>query len=640
MSPCIIFFRRLLLCLTLPFAFFTSVALADDFLPPEKAFAFSAKALDGNTVHLHWDIAPGYHLYKDRINVTTDAAKLKWQALILPQGEQQFDPAFNKTMTVYQRSLDLDLHITEGKPAMLITVGWQGCADAGLCYAPATSQLQLALTGWGAAKNLVTRTETQTETQAETPAETGTGTGTASVTTAVTLSSAQKTSITASTATDSIASTLASGSLLRTMGVFWLAGLLLAFTPCVLPMVPILSSLIAGQTGHVSRSKGFGLSLAYSLGMALVYAGFGVAAGLAGEGLAAALQNPWVLGGFALLLSTLALSMFGFYELQMPSAIQSRATQWSNSFKGGSFIGVFIMGGVSALVVGPCVAAPLAGALVYISQTHDVVLGGLALFSMALGMGVPLLLVGVSAGSLLPRAGSWMERVKQVFGMMLLAVAIWIASPVLPVAIHMMLWAVWLTTGAALLGAFGTAPAQKATKPAARAAGLGLTALALVLLIGAASGGQSILQPLGHIRTAQATGTSGAASGTASSAGLPFQRIANVKDLDAALVQAQQKGQHVMLDFYADWCVACKELESFTFSSQNVQQRLGAVKLLQVDVTANSAEDKALLKRFSLFGPPGIVFFDGASAAKITHKVIGYQAPAEFMASLSRAAIP
>ena len=197
------------------------------------------------------------------------------------------------------------------------------------------------------------------------------------------------------------------------MGVFWLAGLLLAFTPCVLPMVPILSSLIAGQTGPVSRSKGFGLALAYSLGMALIYAGFGVAAGLAGEGLAAALQNPWVLGGFALLLSTLAMSMFGFYELQMPSAIQSRATEWSNSFQGGSFIGVFIMGGVSALVVGPCVAAPLAGALVYISQTHDVVLGGLALFAMALGMSVPLLLVGVSAGSLLPRAGAWMDRVNR-----------------------------------------------------------------------------------------------------------------------------------------------------------------------------------------------------------------------------------
>ena len=423
------------------------------------------------------------------------------------------------------------------------------------------------------------------------------------------------------------------------MGVFWLAGLLLAFTPCVLPMVPILSSLIAGQTGTVSRGKGLSLALAYSLGMALIYAGFGVAAGLAGEGLAAALQNPWVLGGFALMLSALSLSMFGFYELQMPSAIQSRATEWSNSFKGGSYVGVFIMGGVSALVVGPCVAAPLAGALVYISQTRDVLLGGLALFAMALGMSVPLLLVGVSAGSLLPRAGAWMERVKQVFGMMLLGVAIWMVSPVLPGAVHMLLWAAWLLTAAALLGIFGPSTPQHSRTPVmARSTGFGLLAMAALLLIGAASGGQSVLQPLLHIRSAQAEGLPGA--GTVTHTGLKFERIANVEALDAALTQAQQKGQTVMLDFYADWCVSCKEFESFTFSNAEVQKRLGPVRLLQADVTANNAADKALLKRFNLFGPPGIVFFDGAAQAKIVHKVVGYQNAADFLVSLSSAAIP
>lgn len=423
---------------------------------------------------------------------------------------------------------------------------------------------------------------------------------------------------------------------MQTLGAFLLAGLLLAFTPCVLPMVPILSSLIAGQTGPVSRGKGFGLSLAYALGMALVYAGFGVAAGLAGEGLAAALQNPWVLGAFALLLSSLAMSMFGFYELQMPSFIQSRATEWSNSFKGGSFVGVFIMGGVSALVVGPCVAAPLAGALVYISQTRDVVLGGLALFSMALGMSVPLLLVGLSAGSLLPRTGAWMERVKQVFGMMLLGVAIWMVSPVVPTATHMLLWAVWLLTAAALLGIFGSATPQHSRTPvAARASGAGFAAVALVLLIGAASGGQSVLQPLSHLGLAQA----GNLPGATAHAGLKFERIANVQALDAALAQARQQGRTVMLDFYADWCVSCKEYETFTFSDSSVQKRLGNVKLLQVDVTANSADDKALLKRFGLFGPPGIVFFDGKDNAQVVHKVIGYQAPTDFLASLGTARI-
>jgi thiol:disulfide interchange protein DsbD len=549
--------------------------------------------------------------------------------LQMPPGKDEFDANFNKTVAVYRQALDLDVQLTQGSPAVPLTIGWQGCADAGLCYPPDSTQLQVALTGLGAAQSRITTAAS--DPASDTPVAPQSPANSASNQAVAPVNSAQ-------TATDSIASTLASGSLLRTLGVFWLAGLLLAFTPCVLPMVPILSSLIAGQTGPVSRRKGFSLALAYSLGMALIYAGFGVAAGLAGEGLAAALQNPWVLGGFALLLSTMALSMFGFYELQMPSSIQSRATEWSNRFQGGSYVGVFIMGGVSALVVGPCVAAPLAGALVYISQTRDVVLGGLALFAMALGMSVPLLLVGVSAGSLLPRAGAWMERVKQVFGMMLLGVAIWMVSPVLPGAVHMLLWAAWLLTAATLLGVFGAQSPQHAHPPvAARSAGFGLLAVAALLLIGAASGGQSVLQPLVHIRAAQAGTLPG---GATARTGLQFERVASVQALDAALASAQQQGQTVMLDFYADWCVSCKEFETFTFSHAEVQKRLRPVRLLQADVTANTAADKALLKRFGLFGPPGIVFFDGATAARVIHKVVGYQNAGDFLASLNHAAIP
>ncbi|MCX7174429.1 MAG: protein-disulfide reductase DsbD [Proteobacteria bacterium] len=586
-------------------------ATADEFLAPEQAFAFSSKVVDGHTVRLHWDIAAGYHLYRDRIGVQADTPSVKFAPVALPPGEDRFDPNFNKTMSIYQKALDVDLDVTDGGAAIPVTVSWQGCADAGLCYPPESRQLKLALTGLGAPRNHTTQVSEEA-----TPAPPPTDQ--------------------ASSATDSIASTLLSGGLLRTIGVFWLAGLMLAFTPCVLPMVPILSSLIAGQAGPVGRGKGFGLSLAYTLGMALVYAGFGVAAGLAGEGLAASLQNPWVLGTFAVLLSTLALSMFGFYDLQMPSAIQSRASAWSNSFKGGSFVGVFIMGGVSALVVGPCVAAPLAGALVYISQTHDVLLGGSALFAMALGMGVPLLLVGLSAGSLLPRAGAWMERVKQLFGMMLLGVAIWMVSPVLPATAHMLLWAIWLLAAAALLGLFGAAQPHHANTPvAARAGGAGLAALAVVLLVGAASGGQSVLQPLGHLRAAQSGATPAAAIRT----GLQFERVTGMRDLESALTEARQKGQTVMLDFYADWCVACKELETFTFSTPEVQKCLGNTRRLQADVTANTEEDRALLKRFNLFGPPGIVFFEGAPSARVIHKVIGYQAPADFMVSLSGASI-
>lgn len=622
------FLRRLLACLMVVIGGWAVTALADDFLAPERAFAFSAKPLDARTVRLHWDIAPGYHLYRERLSVQAEAPGVQWAALALPPGKNEFDANFNKTVAVYREAVDVDVHMTQGSAAFPLTVGWQGCADAGLCYPPDSTQLRVTLTGFGAMQNLITQADIGVAASASAPQ------GRLDI-----LMSKQPLAPInkGKEATDSIASTLASGSLLRTMGVFWLAGLLLAFTPCVLPMVPILSSLIAGQTGPVSRRKGFSLALAYSLGMALIYAGFGVAAGLAGEGLAAALQNPWVLGGFALLLSTMALSMFGFYELQMPSAIQSRATEWSNRFKGGSYVGVFIMGGVSALVVGPCVAAPLAGALVYISQTKDVVLGGLALFSMALGMSVPLLLVGVSASSLLPRAGAWMERVKQAFGMMLLGVAIWIVSPVLPTALHMLLWSVWLLTAAALLGVFGaTTPQHSRTPVAARASGAGLAALAVVLLVGAASGGQSVLQPLAHIRMAQA----GSLPGTPARTGLQFERVASMQALDAALAQAQQKGQTVMLDFYADWCVSCKEFETFTFSDPAVQKRLGPVRLLQADVTANNAEDKALLKRFQLFGPPGIVFLDGNAATRVTHKVVGYQNAGDFLASLSHAAIP
>lgn len=598
-------------------------AAADDFLPVDKAFVLSATAAGPDKLRLHWQIAQGYHLYRDRIHVRAGERELPADALALPPGKKVFDSNFSKEMEVYEGSVDVIVSVPADGASQRLELGWQGCADAGLCYPPETTSLALA----PSTQDPKTWQVSVVEPRAipETPNASDASPTAARATGA---------NVSTNTTSNEIERTLASGNWLRVAGLFWLAGLLLAFTPCVLPMIPILSSLIAGRGEQLSRAKGFGLSVAYSLGMALVYAGFGVAAGLAGEGLAAALQNPWVLGGFALLLSGMALSMFGLYELQMPSFIQGRATEWSNRFQGGSFVGVFLMGGVSALVVGPCVAAPLAGALVFISQTRDVVLGGIALFAMAMGMSVPLLLVGVSAGSLLPRAGAWMERVKQVFGMMLFAVAIWMVSPVLAAALHMALWAAWFLAAGALLGVFGTASAQQGRTPvAARASGAAAIAVALVLLVGASSGGQSVLQPLAHLR-----GASAAAAGTPSNAAVGnaphFAKVASLAQLDAEIAEARRKGQAVMLDFYADWCVACKEFEAFTFSDPSVQSRLGKFRLLQADVTANNSDDKALMKRFGLFGPPGVLFFDRSGGSEPIHKVIGFQNAAEFSGSL------
>lgn len=572
----------------------TGAVHAEEFLPPEQAFVLTVTPQPDETVRVHWDVAPGYHLYRDRLSFQAESPQAAWKPVSLPAAKEVYDANFDKTMAVYTAPVDIDLQVASGSSSRL-TVGWQGCADAGLCYPPQSSEVDLK------------RPFAATPQAPATPPE----------------------------AQEGIAGALASGSLTKVVGAFLLAGLLLAFTPCVLPMVPILSSLIAGQGEPVSRARGFMLSLAYSIGMALVYAAFGVAAGLAGEGLAAFLQNPWVLGAFATLLGALALSMFGVYELQMPGFIQTHASQWSNRFKGGSMLGVFLMGGISALVVGPCVAAPLAGALVYISQTRDIVLGGTALFAMAMGMSVPLLLVGLSAGSLLPRAGMWMEQVKRLFGMVLFGVAIWLVSPVLPPAAPMLMWALWALAGATLLGLFGHGHARPAPHPGARAVAFLMSAASALLLVGAASGGTSVLQPLAHLRS-----TGNGASPAVEESRLPFQRVKNLQELDTVLAQAGQRGERVMLDFYADWCVACKEFESQTFSQPAVRQRLNPVRLLQVDVTANSLSDRELLKRFGLFGPPGVLFFNPAHSANVVHKVIGFQDSQAFLSSLDRALTP
>jgi thiol:disulfide interchange protein DsbD len=567
----------------------TAVA-ADDFLPPEQAFKPSAELRTGGFVRVTWAIAPGYHLYRDRLVFT--APQVGQPAL--PDGVRKFDSNFNKEMETYAGQLAADLPVkADAKAPFVLRVGYQGCADAGLCYPPAEVAFTVDPAAPGALKPAAADAVI-----APPPAHEDDS------------SLAQR--------------TLQSGSAWRIGLAFLAFGLLLSFTPCVLPMVPILSSIIVGE-GNVSRSKGFILALAYSLGMALVYTALGVAAGLAGEGLAGALQKPWVLLTFGALLMVLALSMFDVYQLQLPSSLQSRLSTTSGRMSGGRFAGVFVMGALSALIVGPCVAGPLAGALLYISQTKNVWTGGWALFSMAAGMSVPLLLTGVSAGSLLPRAGAWMNHVKRVFGLLLLAVAIWMVTPVFPVTVAMLLWGAFAVLCAVFLRVF---------EPIAAGAGLGRYAgktLGLVLLtgglfelVGAASAGQDVLQPLAHLRGTAVAASEGKAQ--------RFERIRTLAELDRVLASSPTP---VMLDFYADWCVSCKEMERFTFSEPKVEAQMKQVRLLQVDVTANNDEDRALMKKFGLFGPPGIILFKQGREVPES-RVIGFMKPEQFVQHLSR----
>jgi thiol:disulfide interchange protein DsbD len=599
-------------------------AAGNDFLAPEEAFRISAQVQDGKSVQVRFEIAPGYYMYRERLgfNAAPEGTSV---TPAVPAGQVKYDATFEKNVEIYHDALVIPVAMAAAGAEYKLSVTSQGCAEKGLCYPPRTDDFKVEAAG-----GVITRVSLLTADQsgAWTPA-------------AATAAVAQAPAVAAPAAAapaaqpGSVESALKSGSLLTIAAVFGLAGLLLSFTPCVLPMVPILSSIIVGQGTQVSRLRGFSLALSYSLGMALVYTVFGVVAGLLGEGLAAALQNPWVLGAFALLLAGLSLSMFGFYELQMPSFIQSKVTETSGRLQGGRLAGVFVMGGMSALIVGPCVAAPLAGALVYISQTRDVLIGGLALFSLACGMSVPLLLVGVSAGSLLPRAGAWMEGVKRLFGVMLLAVAIWLVSPVMPGAAVMLLWGALLLIVAVYLHVFDRLPdAARGWQRLFKGVGVLMAIVGVAQVLGALSGGSDAVQPLAHLASA-ARGPAAAAAG-AHAEGVSFRRVKTVAELEAAVKSA---GRPVMLDFYADWCVSCKEYERFTFREPKVRDKLDNLLLLQVDVTANTADDKALLKRFGLFGPPGIVFFD-ANGQEVTHRrIIGYEPSEQFLQSLEAAGV-
>ena len=601
-----------------------------ELLPPDEAFKLKVKVRDANTLVAQFEPAKNYYLYKDKVAFRPQTPGATVENISLPRGKMKSDVTFGEVEVFHEPfealiSLKRDAS-SAGKLTLVAT--YQGCNEPiGVCYAPISKVIDLTLPVAKAAAGAVANAVSTDASAA---------TGTAGVRVDATDGLFQSDGGAASIETESaeIERMFQTGNFWLILTGFFGIGLLLSFTPCVFPMFPILSGIIAKGGQHVTKQRGFILALAYVLGMAITYAIAGVAAGLSGAMLSATLQNAWVLGAFALIFVTLAFSMFGFYELQLPTFFQSRISEETGHLKGGHLTSVFGMGALSALIVGPCVAAPLAGALLYISQTRDVVLGGSALFAMALGMGLPLLLLGASAGALLPKAGAWMEGVKQSFGVLLLGVAIWLISPVIPAVVHMLLWAALLIVSAIYLHAVdplrpGASGFQKFLK------GVGMIALltGIALLIGVFSGSRDILQPLSRLNVSAADMEGVKKDDINSNEHLPFQRVKSVAELNQQILQSRNK--YVMLDFYADWCISCKEMERFTFTDASVQARLKDVVLLQVDVTAGTPEDMELLKRFKLFGPPAILFMDKEGRQVPNVKIIGYQDTEAFLKILN-----
>ena len=583
-----------------------------DIVRPEKAFKAEVAFSDPQTLTARYTINQCCYLYRNRLKFDIKIpAGLTVDRIDSPAGDVKDDPAFGK-VEVYHHDFEVKAHLNRAPAvgqALEVAATYQGCnQDAGVCYPPNTQTFNLTGVSGPVATSLSTRAPEMKAAPAE-PPESGSD-----------LSRIER--------------VLKGGNFWAVMGAFFGFGLLLSLTPCVFPMIPILSGIIAGQK-QLTKTSGFFLALAYVLGMAITYAVAGILAAKSGTLISNALQNPIALGVGAAIFVALALSMFGFFELQLPSALQSKLTETSNKLHGGHLTGVFAMGALSSLIVGPCVAPPLAAALAYIAQTGNVALGGWALFTLALGMGMPLLAVGLSAGALLPKAGDWMNGVKAFFGVLMIGVAIWLISSLIPNWVNMLLWAALLIISAVYLHALDPLP-QHVSGWKRLWKGVGVVSLiaGLSLVLGALGGSRDILQPLAVYKGGLAAGATTAA--VAEAPHLNFDKVKSVAELDLRLNEAKAAGKPVMLDFYADWCVSCKEMEKFTFSDPKVRERLKTALLIQADVTNNSDEDKALLKRFALFGPPGIIFWN-TLGQQSDYKVVGYEPTDKFLASIDQA---
>lgn len=555
----------------------------EDFLPPDQAFRFTAEVVNPGWVEANWQIADGYYLYRHSLGFEALGEGQSVGEPLIPDGKRKQDEFFGE-VEVYYRELSVRVPVMARAGEMLeLEARYQGCAEDGICYPPMTQQVSLALSDAPVSASAA-------------------GPGPVSE-------------------QDRLAGLIRDGSLPWVAAVFFGFGLLLAFTPCVLPMVPILSSIIVGQGPAIGVRRAFTLSLAFVLAMSLTYTVAGVVVALLGQNLQAAFQHPLILVGFSAIFVALALAMFGVYELQVPAALQSRLTAVSQKQASGTLTGAGVMGILSALIVGPCVAAPLAAALIVIGQSGDAFRGGAALFALSLGMGTPLLAFGASAGKLLPKAGPWMEIVKKFFGLLLLGVAIWMIERIVPPALSMVLWGILVLGTGVLMGAFRSGREGSQRTGRGRVAGIAVIVYGLAIIVGAATGATSPLRPL-----------EGIGQSAESRAGLDFDYIKTVDDLDSELSAASAEGRLVMLDFYADWCVDCKKMDRYTFTEPSVAAALDSFRLLKADVTANDAEDQALLRRFGIFGPPTIAFFGTDGVENRAFRQVGFAPASEFAA--------
>ena len=627
---------------------------ASEILDPEIAFVMNVEQRDNNIAVAKFTIEEGYFLYRHRFLAATPDENASVEITSLTPGKHKYDEFFgdveiNRKEAVAEIALQHEGDARE----IALDISYQGCADIGICFPPQTKRVMFMLasadtkdgafavgsssgtTGSGGGSGLASENVSAANVSTANVAAVESAATTAG---GSTLTSTEASSGLGLSEQDRLANTLSHSSLPFIFILFVGLGVLLAFTPCVLPMIPILSGLISGQNSdNMTATKATGLSLVYVLVMASTYALAGVAMGLTGAGIGF-LQNPWVLGAFAVLLVLMSLSMFGFYELQMPVALQNRLNNMSSGRKGGSVGNVAFMGFLSALIVGPCVTAPLVGALIFIADTGDALVGGTALFALGLGMGIPLILVGASCGHLLPKAGAWMQQVKAVFGVMLLAMAIWMLSRFLPMqAILAMSAALAIVCGIYLGALDNLSPDSGNMQRFAKGTGILTLLYGAALLFGALSSANSLIYPLRNFALApQQTVINGSGTLVSSAAHgeLEFVAVKGVDELDDLIKTAGNAGQPLILDFYADWCVSCKEMEAFTFTDPRVMEEMQKAVLVRADVTKNDKLDRGLLKRFKLFGPPAILFFAPNGEETRNGRVVGFMNKEKFLKHL------